>query len=169
MSFAYSSVLSTVGLPLITAQAESQAFWTTPSLFSTFLLRLHSLDFSDYDSRRSALFAIQALRIPQFFYTFPVDPIVYPVLPRPQVRFPGFGTYILLSTTDYQAALGSLSSSLSARDDSPIEPPQEVFRKALEDLQSLYNLRAGFLDQVSYELSRFLLWGLYPPPIPLSD
>jgi len=167
MSLAYSSVLSTVGLPLISAEAESYAFWTSPSLLSSFLFLLHNLDFSNYDIRRNSLFAIQSLRIPQFFYTYPVDPLVFPILPKIQTRFPGFGTYILLATSDYQAALTLLISSLSVRDDEPFDTPRTNFNKAVEDLQSLYNLRTGFFDQISWELSRLLVWGLYPPPIPI--
>lgn len=168
MSFAYYSLALTIGAPLIKAQTQSQSRWTTPQAFSLFLTSLQALDFSNYDARRRALFLIPRLPISQFFYTYPVDPVVDPILPTPQIRFPASGTFILLDSPNYLAQFAELNAALSYRDsDGPIGPALLQFQTALAALSGLFTSSDNFFDQVSWELSIPVLWLTYPPVIPL--
>jgi hypothetical protein len=164
MSFVYYGLDLTFGPPLILASAQSQANWTTPLKLSRFLLQLQSLDFSDYDTRRQALTSIRALRIPQFFFTYPFNPSSS--LPtRTQVRFPGSGVFVLLDSPDYQAQFIQLESALSYRDqDGPIDPALLQFNTAVTALQALSSSQAKFFDQTTWELSIPVVWSIFPPP-----
>jgi hypothetical protein len=169
MSFAYYSLALTVGAPLIKAQTQSLSRWTTPQSFLRFLASLEALDFANYDARRRAFSLVSRLPISQFFYTYPIDPLLEPVLPVPQIRFPATGTYILLDSENYLAQFAELNAALSYRDsDGPIAPALLQFQTALATLSGLYTSSDNFFDQVSWELSIPVLWLLYPPVIPLS-
>jgi hypothetical protein len=162
----YYSLELTFGTPLISAQTASQSTWTTPLLLSKFIQFCTSIDFSDYDSRRTALSYITKLRIPQFFYTYPFDPTQYILVPpQVQTRFPAFGTYVLLDDLQWQTNLQDLSSALAYRDaDGPIEPSKTAYLLALNQIDSLYDDRVSFYDRFTFELSYVILWLPYPPP-----
>lgn len=164
MSFVYYGLDLTFGPPLIVASSQSQANWTTPQKLSTFLQKLQSLDFSDYDIRRQALTSIRALRIPQFFFTYPFNP-AFTLPTRPQVRFPASGVFVLLDSPDYQAQFTQLESALSFRDqDGPIDPALAQFNAAVTALQALLSTQAKFFDQSTWELSIPVIWSIFPPP-----
>jgi hypothetical protein len=170
MSFVYISLTDTFGPPLVKAQQQSQSSWTTPSKLSNFLHRLDSLDFSDYDSRRSALYQISSLRIPQFFFTYPFNPLLWPFFPpQLQTRFPSFQSYIFLDSNEYQTQINVLQATLSYRDtDGPILPIQTSFSTALFQLHSLFNSQIQQFDQIGWEASNLLVWSIYPIPPPLN-
>lgn len=170
MSFAYASLFSTEGPPLVFAESISRARWTTPDRFAQFLSTLQLITFSDYDHRRAILPLISSLPIPQFFYTYSIDPLQYLILPKAQVRFPSPGTYIFLDTTNYQAAFNKITQALSYRDsDGPIDPYLTLYFNGVQDLQSLFSDHSGHFDRVTWELASVLVWLEYPPVIPVAD
>lgn len=166
MSFVYYSVLSTAGLPLITAQASLSAPWTTPIRLTALLLTLQSLDFADYTQRRRAIVSLRSLVIQQFAYTYPFDPLQYPIIPpATQVRFPGFSTYVYLPP--YADILTALNGALAYRDtDGAIAVPLAAFEAAVSDLADNLAAHSSFFDRLSWELEHVLLWEIYPA-IPL--
>jgi hypothetical protein len=166
MSFVYYSLLSTIGPPLVAAQAQSQSRWTSPQKLTSALTYLDSLDFADYDQRRAALLYLKSLDIPQFFYTYPFDPLQYPLAPpTPQVRFPSPGTFVNIGSAPYQTPLANLEASLSYRDtDGPIAPVLLVYTTAVLTLASLVSTREQYFDRATWELASVLVWSIYPPP-----
>lgn len=164
MSFVYYSLLSTEGLPLIQAQLQARAPWTTPQLFSSYLTLLTSLDFADYDARRRALSAYASLLVPQFFDAFSFDPLAYPVVAPLQTRFPTPGCYVALFQNQYTTQISSLNAALAYRDtDGPISSPLLQFQTALAALSALFSSASGFYDRVTWEITNVLIWSVYPP------
>lgn len=168
LPFAYISLLDTFGPALVAAESQCLAKWSNPSNLATFLARLDRIDFSDYDQRKIGLFAISALKIPQFFYTYSFDPLQYPLNPpRTQTRFPGFGTYVYIDSPEFQTQINVIEQTLSYRDsDGPIAVPLAAFSAALFQLHSLYSTRTSFFDQAAWEVTAALIWSIYPVPIP---
>jgi hypothetical protein len=166
MSFVYYSDTLTFGPPLIRAQLDSAARWSSPSLFSSLLSFLSTLPFSDFDCRRLALARIRSSFLQPFFFVYPFSPTAYPLLPPiPQSRFPPSQSYILLDSPEYQGPLATIQASLSYRDsDGPIDTPLANFTAALLALQSAFDALTSFFDQPTYEALRLLVWSPYPPP-----
>jgi hypothetical protein len=166
MSFVYYSLVATEGPALINAEKISNGFWTTPLLLSQFITYLTQLDFADYDSRRLALEYINKLRIPKFFNTYSFDPLAYPLVPpSTQTRFPPFGTYVYLGTSQWLTALQNISSPLAYRDsDGPINTPLLNFTAGLAVIDQLNTDSISFYDRITFELVNILVWSLYPPP-----
>lgn len=172
MSFIYYSLTDTFGPNLTLAQTQSQSLWTNPILLSQFLQFCTNLDFSNYDVRRQAIDSIKKLRLPQFYYTYPFDPLdlrYILVPPYPQTRFPSPGTFIYLQIPQWEKALQSLSIALSYRDsDGPIEPSQTAYLSALSDLDDLFQSGFSSFDRFEYETKNELLWSIYPPIPPID-
>jgi hypothetical protein len=162
--FVYYTLGVTFGPTLVTAQLRSQSWWTTPLLLSNFITELTTLDFADYDSRRLALSSIQRLRIPQFFYTYPFDPLQYPLAPpQTQTRFPSPGAFVLLDTPDWLTPLQNLAGALAYRDiDGPILPAQTIYLASLATINGLVSSANSFYDRAEFELTSVIEWSVYP-------
>lgn len=164
MSFVYYSVLSTEGLPLIAAQASLTASWSTPERLTALITYLTSIDFAEYQNRRHALAALRSVVIPQFAYTYPFDPLAYPLVPpATQVRFPGAGTYTYLPPT-INGLLADLASALAYRDsDGPITDPEALFTASLIALVAAAASPINQFDRLAWEVEHVLIWAIYPP------
>jgi hypothetical protein len=164
MSFVYYSLLSTTGLPLINASIALASAWSDTDHLSALITYLNQLDFADYSARRRALSAIRATTLPAFAYTYPFDPLQYPIVPpHPQTRFPGVGVYFLLNDT-YLPIFSQLSKALAYRDsDGPITDAQSQYTTALTQLVTEFAARTDAYDRLSFELEYVLVWALYPP------
>lgn len=163
MSFVYYSLLSTSGPPLINAQLALQSNWSTPSLLSAQLAYLRQIDFADYDARRRAIASLSTLKVPTFAYTYPFDPLAFPIVPpQRQTRFPASGTFVRLDIT-YAPILADLSTSLAYRDsDGPIAAPLALFTDACVRFSDAIASEADAFDRTTFELLFVLIWALYP-------
>lgn len=165
MSFVYYSLFLTDGLTIANAETLSNAFWTNTALLSSYIVYLTQLDFADYEARRVALEFINKIRLPKLFFTYSFDPLLNPIFPPyVQVRFPGSGTYVNLSSATWLPALQNLSAPLSYRDtDGPISGPLAAFYSALAVVNTLYTTRDSFFDRLTFEFDNVLVWNFYPP------
>lgn len=165
MSFIYYSLTATTGPALITAQLYSDSLWTTITRLTSLLSLLNSIDFANYDERRLALTHIESLPIPKFFFSYPFDPLSYPLAPpHHQVRFPASGSFVLISALDWAENFAILNRALTYREaDGPIDQSKILFQTAVDTFSRLLNTRSDFYDRLGFETALLLIWGLYPP------